>query len=78
MVHHLAGRRFKLPEYKEIIMSQHVVTGDSCSDRTVMVGVKMDSKSRELLTWALVNVAQTGDGVIALHVLADHGRFVSK
>ena len=35
----------------------------------VVVGVKMDSQSRELLTWALVKVAQPGDCVIALHVL---------
>lgn len=37
--------------------------------RTVVVGVKLDSQSRELLTWALVKVAQPGDRVIALHVL---------
>lgn len=37
--------------------------------RTVMVGVRMDSQSRELLTWALVKVAAPGDRVIALHVL---------
>lgn len=36
---------------------------------TVVVGVKLDSPSRELLTWALVKVAQPGDLVIALHVL---------
>lgn len=72
----MAGKRLKLPEFKESVMSQHgVITGDSCSDRTVVVGVKMDSKSRELLTWALVKVAQTGDRVIALHILGDHGRF---
>ncbi|KAI3445099.1 hypothetical protein Pfo_001764 [Paulownia fortunei] len=35
----------------------------------VVVGVKMDSRSRELLTWALVKVAQSGDRVIALHIL---------
>ncbi|KAL1535104.1 protein kinase STUNTED-like [Salvia divinorum] len=35
----------------------------------VVVGVKVDSRSKELLTWALVKVAQTGDRVIALHVL---------
>nr|GMD38229.1 probable receptor-like serine/threonine-protein kinase At5g57670 [Ipomoea batatas] len=35
----------------------------------VVVGVKMDSRSKELLTWALVKVAQTGDRIIALHVL---------
>ena len=38
-----------------------------------MVGVKLDSKSRELLTWALVKVAQPGDRVIALHVLGKNG-----
>ena len=37
--------------------------------RTVVVGVKLDSQSRELLTWALVKVASPGDQVIALHVL---------
>ncbi|KAL8061929.1 hypothetical protein ABFX02_02G114600 [Erythranthe guttata] len=35
----------------------------------VVVAVKMDSPSRELLTWALVKVAQSGDRVIALHIL---------
>lgn len=43
--------------------------------RTVVVGVKLDSHSRELLTWALVKVAQPGDTVIALHVLGNNGRF---
>lgn len=47
------------------------VAGES-PNRTVMVGVKMDSQSRELLTWALVKVAQTGDHVVALHVLNDN------
>ncbi|CAH9128457.1 unnamed protein product [Cuscuta epithymum] len=37
--------------------------------RTVVVGIKLDARSRELLTWALVKVAQSGDRVIALHVL---------
>ncbi|KAL6215047.1 hypothetical protein ACLB2K_014478 [Fragaria x ananassa] len=37
--------------------------------RCVVVGVKLDSKSRELLTWALVKVAEPGDSVVALHVL---------
>ncbi|CAJ2667670.1 unnamed protein product [Trifolium pratense] len=41
--------------------------GSGC--RTVVVGVKMDSPSKELLTWALVKVAQPGDLVVALHVL---------
>lgn len=40
---------------------------------TVVVGVKLDSQSRELLTWALVKVAQAGDRVVALHVLHNTG-----
>ncbi|XP_027107073.2 protein kinase STUNTED isoform X2 [Coffea arabica] len=35
----------------------------------LVVGVKMDTRSKELLTWALVKVAQSGDRVIALHVI---------
>ncbi|KAH9757224.1 protein kinase domain-containing protein [Citrus sinensis] len=42
----------------------------SGAGRTVVVGVKLDTHSRELLTWALVKVAQPGDTVIALHVLS--------
>lgn len=40
--------------------------------KTVVVGVKLDSHSKELLTWALVKVAETGDNVVAIHVLEDH------
>ncbi|KAI3736676.1 hypothetical protein L2E82_26627 [Cichorium intybus] len=40
--------------------------------RTVVVGVKLDSESRELLTWALVKAAHPGDRVIALHVLTNN------
>uniref|UniRef100_A0A1D1Y0E5 Putative receptor-like serine/threonine-protein kinase At5g57670 n=1 Tax=Anthurium amnicola TaxID=1678845 RepID=A0A1D1Y0E5_9ARAE len=36
---------------------------------TVVVGVRMDGRSRELLTWALVKAAEPGDTVVALHVL---------
>lgn len=38
-------------------------------EAVVMVGVKLDGKSRELLTWALVKVARPGDRVLALHVI---------
>ncbi|XP_045820995.1 probable receptor-like serine/threonine-protein kinase At5g57670 [Trifolium pratense] len=43
--------------------------GDGGTGRKVLVGVKLDPRSRELLTWALVKVAEPGDLVIALHVL---------
>ena len=46
---------------------------DCSAGRTVVVGVKLDSYSRELLTWALVKVAHAGDRVIALHVLKNNG-----
>ncbi|WOL17870.1 putative receptor-like serine/threonine-protein kinase [Canna indica] len=38
--------------------------------KTVVVGIRMDSQSRELLTWALVKAAAPGDSVVALHVLS--------
>ncbi|KAL6513418.1 hypothetical protein OROGR_020904 [Orobanche gracilis] len=41
----------------------------SAAAAVVVVGVKLDSRSRELLTWALVKVAHSGDRVIALHIL---------
>ncbi|XXG60715.1 hypothetical protein AAC387_Pa04g2554 [Persea americana] len=37
--------------------------------RTIVVGVEMDALSKELLTWALVKVAEQGDRVVAIHVL---------
>ncbi|KDP29658.1 hypothetical protein JCGZ_18820 [Jatropha curcas] len=36
--------------------------------RNVLVGIKINSRSRELLNWALVKVAEPGDCVIAVHV----------
>ncbi|XP_042517500.1 lectin-domain containing receptor kinase VI.4 [Macadamia integrifolia] len=48
---------------------QETVAGED--GRTVVVGVKLDGESRELLTWALVKVAQPGDRVIALHCLSE-------
>ncbi|CAN8234253.1 unnamed protein product [Cochlearia groenlandica] len=39
------------------------------ANRTILVGVKLDAPSRELLTWALVKIAEPGDTVIALHIL---------
>jgi len=36
--------------------------------KNVLVGIQMDSHSRELLSWALVKVADPGDCVVAVHV----------
>lgn len=41
-----------------------------CDGAVVVVGVKLDSRSRELLTWALVKISKPGDRVIALHVIS--------
>ncbi|CAN6896518.1 unnamed protein product [Brassica oleracea] len=46
-----------------------IITGG----RTVVVGVKFDAASSELLDWALVKVAEPGDTVIALHILTNAG-----
>ncbi|XP_050207022.1 protein kinase STUNTED-like isoform X2 [Mercurialis annua] len=37
----------------------------------VVVGVKFDGESRELLTWALMKVSKPGDRLIALHVITE-------
>ncbi|KAJ8762940.1 hypothetical protein K2173_023069 [Erythroxylum novogranatense] len=42
-----------------------------CGGSTVIVGVKLDSPSRELLTWAMVKVARAGDTVVAVHVIGN-------
>ncbi|KAK4273975.1 hypothetical protein QN277_017272 [Acacia crassicarpa] len=48
------------------------VDGGSSDGRTVVVGMKLDTASKELLTWALVKVAQPGDVVVALNVLGNN------
>lgn len=36
--------------------------------KCVLVGIRFNSQSRELLNWAIVKVANPGDRVVALHV----------
>ncbi|KAJ1393758.1 Serine/threonine-protein kinase, active site [Sesbania bispinosa] len=45
--------------------------------RFVLVGIRIDSHSRQLLNWALVKVAEPGDCVIAVHVVKN-SVYVSK
>ncbi|XP_054788061.1 protein kinase STUNTED isoform X2 [Prosopis cineraria] len=40
----------------------------------VLVGIRIDSQSRQLLNWALVKVAQPGDCVVAVHVVKCSGQ----
>lgn len=39
--------------------------------RSVVVGIRLDGQSRELINWALVKVADPGDHVVAIHVSKD-------
>ncbi|KAG0503969.1 hypothetical protein HPP92_004041 [Vanilla planifolia] len=50
---------------------------DDAWGKTVVVGIKMEAESRELLTWALVKAVNSGDRVIALHVLPSAAAEVS-
>lgn len=64
----------------KLLLSNGTVAGEgrpgsegAAGGRTVVVGVKLDQQSRELLTWALVKVSEPGDQFIALHVLGNNG-----
>lgn len=48
---------------------ERVEEGEKTAGKTLVVGMKMDGRSSELLTWALVNAANAGDRVIAMHVI---------
>ena len=41
--------------------------------KNVLVGIRIDSQSRDLLSWALVKVAEPGDCVVAVHVSRSSG-----
>lgn len=41
------------------------------AQKYVLVGVRLDGRSRELLSWAIVKVAEPGDRVLAIHVCRD-------
>lgn len=45
--------------------------------RDVLVGIRIDSHSRQLLNWAIVKVAEPGDCVIAVHVVKSSGIYVA-
>ena len=42
--------------------------------RNVLVGIRIDGQSRDLLSWALVKVAEPGDCVVAVHVTRSSGK----
>lgn len=36
--------------------------------KKVLVGIRLDAHAKELLDWAIVKVADSGDSVVAIHV----------
>ncbi|KAK7817329.1 proline-rich receptor-like protein kinase perk1 [Quercus suber] len=46
--------------------------------RNVLVGIRIDSQSRELLSWAIVKVAEPGDCVVAVYVCRSSGSSARK
>lgn len=52
--------------------------GGRMKGNSVLVGMKVGAGSYELLTWALVKVAQPADQVIALHVVTAKSELSSK
>lgn len=58
-------------EMKNIKKEEKMIHGGE--KKTVVVAVKMDSQSKETLTWALVNLAHSGDHFVACHVITSPG-----
>ncbi|CAK7329491.1 unnamed protein product [Dovyalis caffra] len=54
-------------------MTVEVLEAKAVDRRNVLVGIRIDSHSRELLSWAIVKVAEPGDCVIAVHVCDSSG-----
>jgi len=46
--------------------------------RHLLVGIQFDKESKELLSWALVKVAEPGDHVVAVHVCRNSGYYFSE
>ncbi|CAI0461855.1 unnamed protein product [Linum tenue] len=59
----------KLTDEETAAVSGSSNAGGSRGKEVVLVGVRLDSQSKELLTWALMKATKPGDRVIALHVL---------
>lgn len=39
----------------------------------MLVGIRLDAHAKELLDWAVVKVADSGDSVVAIHVCRNSG-----
>ncbi|KAH8498118.1 hypothetical protein H0E87_017152 [Populus deltoides] len=54
-------------------MTVEEVEAKATERRNVLVGIRIDSHSRELLSWAIAKVAEPGDCVVAVHVCGSSG-----
>ncbi|KAK4754614.1 hypothetical protein SAY87_002718 [Trapa incisa] len=52
---------------------EQVKTAEEKRKKCVVVGIRLDGYSRELISWAIVKVADPGDQVLALHVCHSDG-----
>lgn len=49
------------------------MTVEDVNKKNVLVGIRFDGHTRELLDWALLKVADPGDRVTALHICRNSG-----
>lgn len=49
------------------------MTAEDVNKKNVLVGIRFDGHTRELLDWALLKVADPGDRVTALHICRNSG-----
>lgn len=54
-------------------MTVEQVKGFVEGSRNVLVGIRFDGQTKELLDWALVKVADPGDCIVALHICRNSG-----
>lgn len=57
-------------------LRKNKMTAEEAKDdekRHVLVGIRFDEHTKELLNWALVKVADPGDRVVAVHVTRNSG-----
>ena len=65
----LIKKTHKIDENGGISIAGECSSGENAGGKTVIVGIRLDQESKQLLTWALMKIAHPGDRLLALHVL---------
>lgn len=55
-----------------MVVPNRVFEAEEVKKNCIVVGLQLNGEERELLSWALVNVAKEGDRLIAVHVSRNH------